>query len=86
VIASVLGFFFVNYALSQLPAHVSSIYANISTIVSVIAGYFFLNEPVGIYHIIGGILIITGVYGTTRVNAINRRKKVPHDSINQTIS
>jgi drug/metabolite transporter (DMT)-like permease len=86
VIASVLGFFFVNYALSQLPAHVSSIYANISTIVSVLAGYIFLNEPVGIYHIIGGILIITGVYGTTRANAINRRKKVPNDSINKTIS
>ena len=86
VVASILGFFLVNFAFSQLQAHVSSIYSNISTIVSVIAGYFFLSEPVGIYHIIGGILIITGIYGTARFSEVNRKKRLKNDSINKVIS
>ena len=65
--ASIIGFFLVNYSLSRLPAHVSAIYINITTIVSVLAGYFFLNESIGIYHLIGGVIIV-GVYGTARVN------------------
>ena len=75
LIASIFGFLLVNYSLSQLPAHVTSIYANISTIVSVIVGFLFLSEIITLYHLIGGVLIIIGVYGTTRVNyLINKRK------------
>lgn len=86
VIASITGFFMVNYALSKLQAHVSSIYSNISTIISVIAGYFVLSEPVGVYHIIGGILIITGIYGTAKFNETNQIKRLKNDSINKLIS
>lgn len=86
IIASIGGFFLVNYALSKLPAHVSSIYSNISTIVAFIAGYIFLNESIGIYHIIGGLLIIIGVYATTKTNDNKRRKRGRNDPINQTIS
>jgi len=68
IVASIGGFFLVNYALSKLPAHVSSIYANLSTVVAVIAGYVFLNESLNWYHIVGGAMIILGVYGTARVN------------------
>ncbi len=68
IVASIGGFFLVNFALSKLPAHVSSIYANLSTVVAVIAGYVFLNEALNWYHIVGGIMIILGVYGTARVN------------------
>ncbi len=57
-----------NYALGKLPAHVSSIYANLSTVVAVIAGYIFLNEALHWYHIVGGLMIILGVYGTARLN------------------
>ncbi|HKL47661.1 MAG TPA: EamA family transporter [Candidatus Izemoplasmatales bacterium] len=79
VIASILGFFLVNYSLSKLPAHVSSIYSNIATIVSVMAGFFFLNEAIEIYHLIGGVLIILGIYGTTRVNYLIKRKRLKYD-------
>ncbi|MCF7923890.1 MAG: DMT family transporter [Candidatus Izimaplasma sp.] len=79
VLASILAFFLVNYTLSKLPAHVSSIYANIATIVSVLAGYFFLQENLGIYHVIGGILIIIGVYGTTRVNYLIKKRLILDD-------
>ena len=79
VLASILGFFLVNYTLSKLPAHVSAIYSNIATIVSVLAGYFFLNESVGIYHLIGGTLIIIGIYGTARVNYLVKKKRLKND-------
>lgn len=68
IVASIGGFFLVNYALSKLPAHVSSIYSNLSTIVAIIAGALFLSEQLFYYHYIGGAMIIIGVYGTVRSN------------------
>lgn len=68
IVASIGGFFLVNYALSKLPAHVSSIYANLSTIVAVIAGALILGETIYWYHIVGGVMIVAGVYGTAYVN------------------
>jgi len=66
VVASLGGFFLVNTTLKHLPAHVSSIYTNISTVIAMLAGVIFLNESLTIYHYIGGLLIILGVYGTVR--------------------
>jgi len=86
VIASILGFFLVNFTLSKVPAHVSSIYANISTIVSVFAGYFFLQEDIYLNHFIGGILIIIGIYGTTRVNYLVKKKRFINDQTHPNIS
>lgn len=68
IVASIGGFFLVNLVLSKVPAHVSSIYSNLSTIVAIIAGALLLNEIIEIYHIIGSIFIVTGVYGTVRFN------------------
>ncbi|MBN2540996.1 MAG: EamA family transporter [Bacilli bacterium] len=76
IIASIGGFFLVNFTLSKMPAHVSSIYSNLSTVVAVIAGYFFLGDNLHWYHIVGGIMIILGVYGVAQVNIIRNRKKV----------
>jgi drug/metabolite transporter (DMT)-like permease len=66
IMASVGGFFLVNTSLSKLPAHVSSVYANIATIVAVIAGTVFLAEAIMWYHWVGALMIVTGVYGTNR--------------------
>lgn len=63
-LVSTAGFFLVNYTLHHMPAHISSIYTNLSTVVTLIVGMLFLNETLSIYHIIGSILIISGVYGT----------------------
>jgi drug/metabolite transporter (DMT)-like permease len=66
LIASVGGFFLVNYSLGRLPAHVSSIYANLSTIVTIGAGALILREQLEYYHYLGSALILIGVYGTVR--------------------
>ncbi|XFA99690.1 DMT family transporter [Candidatus Izemoplasma sp. B36] len=75
IVASIGGFFLVNYALSKLPAHVSSIYANLSTVVAVLAGHFILGDELTVYTIIGGIMIILGVYGVARTNYKNQIPK-----------
>lgn len=74
LIASIGGFFMVNFALKYLQAHVVSVYANISTIIAILAGAFILNESLSWNHLIGSMMIIMGVYGTVR--AENRLKKV----------
>ncbi|QVK21068.1 EamA family transporter [Mycoplasmatota bacterium] len=66
IVASICGFFLVNYSLSKLEAHVSSIFANIATIVSILAGTIILGESFYYYQIIGSVLIIAGVYGTVK--------------------
>lgn len=79
IVASIGGFFLVNFVLSKMPAHVSSIYANLSTIVAIVAGGIFLNESIKLYHIIGSFLIIIGVYGTVRFNTRNNNiSKAPN--------
>lgn len=64
IVASIGGFFLVNFALSKAPAHITSIYANLSTIVAIIAGALLLNETLYYYHYIGSFMIVAGVYGT----------------------
>lgn len=72
LIASIGGFFLVNTALKWLPAHVSSIYSNLSTVVAVAAGALWLQEPLGWNHLIGVLMIVGGVYGTAATNRANK--------------
>ncbi len=73
ILASIVAFFLVNFALSRLEVHVSSVYANLATVTAVFAGAVFLREALYFYHIIGGAMIIIGVYGTARLNRGTRR-------------
>lgn len=66
ILSSVVAYFMINYSLSKLPAARTSVFSNISTIVSIIAGVVFLNESFEIYHIVGSALILLGVWGTNR--------------------
>lgn len=53
-----------NYILSKIEASKMSVFSNLGTVISIIAGVVFLNERVYYYHIIGSILIVGGVLGT----------------------
>lgn len=64
VMSSVVAFMLINYTLSKLPASQSSIFANLTTVVSIIAGVAIRHETFESYKIIGGIIIIIGVWGT----------------------
>lgn len=64
VVASIGGFFLVNYALSQLTSATASVYANLATVVSIIVGVVLLNEPFGVWHILSAVAVILGVRGS----------------------
>ena len=51
-----------------------SVFANLGTVISIIAGVLILNEDIFYYHIIGSVLIISGVLGT---NFLGRKKLRP---------
>jgi drug/metabolite transporter (DMT)-like permease len=66
IISSIIAYFLTNYTLSKLQASRSSVFSNISTIVSIIAGVVILKESFHLYHFIGSLLILIGVWGTNR--------------------
>ncbi len=76
VVGSIGGFALLNYALGVLEAHVISIYANLATIVALIAGAVFLQETLSVHHYIGAVMIIVGVYGTIRNNRAHKQKPI----------
>ncbi|MFF2019198.1 DMT family transporter [Paenibacillus sp. NPDC058177] len=73
VIASLVTTLASNYILSKIEASLMSVFANLSTIVSLAAGAIFLGEEITVYHWIGSALIIAGVIGTNR---LGRKKAV----------
>lgn len=64
LLASLFTTLSTNYILSRITATKMSVFANLSTIFSIAAGAIFLAEKITFYHIIGSLLIITGVIGT----------------------
>lgn len=65
ILSSIVAYFLINFTLSKMNASKSSVVSNISTIVSILAGVIFLKEAFHYYHVIGSILILAGVWGTT---------------------
>ncbi|MGE7986660.1 DMT family transporter [Lysinibacillus fusiformis] len=53
-----------NYALSILEASKMSVFSNLATLITILAGILFLHESFRTYHLIGGIMIVMGVIGT----------------------
>ena len=64
IIASIVAFFLNNYMLAKITAAQSSVYINLSTVVSILAGVFILKEKFYWYEFVGSILILIGVWGT----------------------
>ena len=77
IISSIIAFSCINYALSKREASKTAIFANLTTIVSVIAGVLFLKEDFRFFQVIGSVLIIVGVWGTntakSKLPAISHR-------------
>ncbi|RKD22364.1 Permease of the drug/metabolite transporter (DMT) superfamily [Caminicella sporogenes DSM 14501] len=64
ILSSVIAFFLVNYTLSKLEASRSAVFANLSSVVSIIAGVLIRHEPFYWYQFVGAVMILTGVWGT----------------------
>lgn len=64
ILASLVTSLLSNTILSKIKASQMSVFANLSTVVTIAAGALILNEKLTIYDILGSILIILGVIGT----------------------
>lgn len=59
---SVFAFFLSNFAIANIGVNKTSSFIGISTVVSVLAGVSLLGEKLTISQLIGGIIIVAGVY------------------------
>ncbi|EPD51551.1 hypothetical protein HMPREF1210_02149 [Paenisporosarcina sp. HGH0030] len=64
ILASFVTSLLSNFILSKISASQMSVFSNMSTVVSIIAGGVILNEKIYLFHIVGSALIIIGVIGT----------------------
>ncbi|MCG8639230.1 MAG: DMT family transporter, partial [Desulfobacterales bacterium] len=76
VISSIGAFFLVNFMLSKMEASRSAVFANLTTVVAVMAGVIFRGDPFYWYHALGSVLILLGVYGTNYFSIAKKTKNV----------
>ena len=51
------------YAIVLLDASTVSVFGNLGTVLTILAGALILHEPIYSYHVIGATLIIAGILG-----------------------
>lgn len=68
IVSSVIAFLLLNFANTHLPVAKTTVFSNITTVVSVIAGVAFLEEKISYLVIIAVIMIVTGVIGVQTLN------------------
>jgi len=64
VLSSVAAYFMMNYMLSKLPASQTSVFTNLTTVISILAGVLIRGEEFYWFHAVGGAMILLGVWGT----------------------
>ncbi|WP_018250022.1 DMT family transporter [Orenia marismortui] len=72
IVSSVIAFFLVNFTLAKMEASRSAVFANLTTVISVIAGVLLRNEPFYWFHLLGGMMILLGVWGTNYYGQNNK--------------
>lgn len=64
ILSSVLAFFLSHFTLSKIEASRSAVFANLSGVISILAGVLIRHEAFYWYQVVGAIMILTGVWGT----------------------
>lgn len=64
---SVIAFLINNYMYSKITATNTSVFTNLITVITIIAGVVVLDETISNQQVLGAILIITGVIGTNYI-------------------
>lgn len=75
VFASAVGFYLYLYALDVLGLGGSSYYLNLIPVVTIIAGYFYLGESLGLLQLTGGGIIVFSVMLVSSNGRKNKEKK-----------
>lgn len=66
VLSSVAAFIALNWGTVRISIAEASIFPNLTTVISIIAGVVFLHESFTLYQIIGAIIILCSVYAGSR--------------------
>ena len=69
ILASIVTASLSIYAIVRLGASIVSVFGNLGTVLTIVAGSVFLHEPIYAYHIIGASLIIGGILGMNMFNS-----------------
>lgn len=64
IISSIGAFFMFNYMISKIPASRASVFTNLVTVIAILAGIIFRHEAFYWYQMVGGVMIIGGVWGS----------------------
>ncbi len=77
ILSSALAFFLVNYMVSKASPIVTTLFSNLTTVVSVIAGVLFRREKIGLNQIIGMGIIILSILMITLISnkKLNKAKE-----------
>ena len=62
IVSSVMAFLLLNYGSSYVSVSEASIFANLTTVISIVAGVLFVNEIFTVWQMIGAIIIVGSVY------------------------
>ncbi|MCT4620143.1 MAG: DMT family transporter [Marinisporobacter sp.] len=73
VLSSIIAFFLTNYNLAKLEASRAAVFANLTTVISVVAGVFIRKESFTTYQFLGVCMILLGVWGT---NYFGEKKEI----------
>jgi drug/metabolite transporter (DMT)-like permease len=79
VLSSLVTSYLSNYTLARLEASKNSMFANLATLITIVAGVLVLGEKLEWYHLAGGAAIIAGVIGRNFLPA-PKRAKAPNGS------
>lgn len=74
IVSSVVAFVLLNYANTHLPVAKTTVFSNITTVVSVIAGTMFLNEKFTWQTALATAMIIFGVWGVQALRVKNKEE------------
>ena len=66
IVSSVIAFLILNFGSSHVSVSEASIFANLTTVISIVAGVIFVNETFTMWQVVGAIIIIGSVYASSR--------------------
>lgn len=72
ILSSFLTSFLTTSALTVIPASQVSIFNNLSPVIAVFSGVWFLDETLRSYHWIGGLFVLIGIVGVNLLESKNR--------------
>ncbi|MGH7304802.1 MAG: EamA family transporter, partial [Candidatus Rokuibacteriota bacterium] len=61
VVITALGYVVWNWALARVPAPRAAIILNVQPIVGALLGAVLLGEPITLFTVLGGVLVVTGL-------------------------